>query len=76
MSYIKLYYVHMRTGGTCVVACMEYNIATQKCTLHVKLARTMQKEMADLQKTWAQKLSEAEEEWQERDREGRRRQEN
>ena len=34
-----------------------------------------QKEMADLQKTWAQKLSEAEEEWQERDREERRRQE-
>ena len=34
------------------------------------------KEMADLQKTWAQKLSEAEEEWQERDKEERRRQEN
>ena len=30
-----------------------------------------QKEMADLQMTWAQKLSEAEEEWQERDREER-----
>ena len=31
--------------------------------------------MADLQKTWTQKLSEAEEEWQERDREERKRQE-
>ena len=67
----------MRTSGTCVVACIEYNTYINHTEMHTacKISKN-QKEMADLQMTWAQKLSEAEEEWQERVREERRRQEN